>query len=344
MSEKKDSISFLIYFKHTYGDQLEKILRVKRPDSIFDITLAMSGGDGQDTYTISTEFVNDSIFKKTFKHEQTEKDNTHLMAYGIDSIITTYKYNMGFDLKEIKKDSFHIYKELPIFHKNLIGKSFKVRSLPFEINGLNCQWEYIVRYSESINSKSEKILVDLLGQKLVEFTTERVLLDLDLDQFYFVYNPIDLSSLDYNKNIFRNKARKAMYSYTNDSTDINLDGHYDFKFFTESAGGGANESYLTYLFHPELRVFELSEIFSGANLTFDADKNRISTWGKSGVDNYFYRYINLKPNRKDIEFIETAHRYGDTIFYEKNVDSVVVLKKKLLLDNTDGWESWLERN
>nr|WP_299338171.1 DUF1573 domain-containing protein [Allomuricauda sp.] len=112
LKEHMDSVSFLMYYRHTYGDQLEKIVRVKRKDTIFDVALAVIGGDGQDTYATSAEFINDSIFKTTNTKETTVADNANLMAYRIESIVTKYRYNQQLDLREFSKDTFNYRTEI----------------------------------------------------------------------------------------------------------------------------------------------------------------------------------------------------------------------------------------
>ena len=174
-----------------------------------------------------------------------------------------------------------------------------------------------------------------------------MLLDLDLEQFHFIYNPINIDILDHNNFTNRTTGKyvtyPAPYSYTNESLDVNRDGKFDFKFLTERAGGGANESHITYLFNPNSKSFEFSELFSGMNLEYNFEKNRISGFGKSGVNNYYYRYINLKSNKKEVAFIETVQHYGDTIFYKKLVEDKIIEEKKVVLGEYENFRDHLER-
>lgn len=99
---------FLIYYKHSSGDQIEKILRIDYQNDFKEIVLAMLGGDSF-TETISTEFVNDSIFKKTYIYSESNHETGQELEFSMDSVITTLKYDKSFDMKEIKKDSVRVY-------------------------------------------------------------------------------------------------------------------------------------------------------------------------------------------------------------------------------------------
>ncbi|MEM1336308.1 MAG: DUF1573 domain-containing protein [Bacteroidota bacterium] len=112
LKEQTDSVFFLMYYRHTYGDQLEKIVRIKRKDTVFDLTLSMIGGDGLDSYAKSTEFVNDSIFRVTSIESIALADDTYYMVDWIESIVTKYIYNQKLDLKEISKDTFNYRSEV----------------------------------------------------------------------------------------------------------------------------------------------------------------------------------------------------------------------------------------
>lgn len=103
---KKIEPQFIIYYKHSYGDQLEKFLRIQNKDRSTDFILAMKGGDSF-TEKINTEFINDSIFKKTIVFIESNNETGKNLEFSVDSIITTYKYNKLFEFKEIEKDSIH---------------------------------------------------------------------------------------------------------------------------------------------------------------------------------------------------------------------------------------------
>ena len=101
---------FKIYYKHSYGDRLEKILRIQNKHKFTDLVLAMEGGDSF-TERIFTEFINDTIFKKTSMLIESNHETGNDLEFSVDSIITIYKYNKSFDFKEIEKDSTHYFRK-----------------------------------------------------------------------------------------------------------------------------------------------------------------------------------------------------------------------------------------
>jgi hypothetical protein len=331
LKEEIKGISFLIYYKHKYGDQLEKILRIKKKGLFTDITLSMTGGDGQDTYRLSSEFVNDSIFVKTYIHKITAIDNNHLMAYSTDSIVTSYKYDSKFNFTEINQESLNIYEECPTYYKELKGKTFKTWSSPFTINDLKYRWEYEVKYTDETDEESAELVVSIISQKLINMETRTSVLDLDSPEFFAA--PKNISKLE-----------NHIYPlFQNDLIDVNKDDYVDIQIVTEIAGGGANTSYASFLFDPTKKIFEYTPLFSGENIHYDLSKNRIAAFMKSSVMDYYYKYINLKPNRKEIDFVENVHHYEDTIFYEKVVNGKVIRKKKFTVSEYENVEQFLER-
>lgn len=328
-----DSIYFKIYYNISFSDQLEKLVRIKRKDTVFDLTLALTGGDGGQTWRQDLEFKNDSIFQVTRIFIETAIDNTHLMAYTTDSIIRKYKYDDRLNISEIKKDSFHIYKQQPIYHKNLKDKIFKTWSDVFTINEIKCQWEYEVKYTDETNENSKEPFVNLISQKLLSWKTKELLLELDLSKFVYI-PPKSISELEYNK---------YPDSSIDKLIDVNSDNYIDFQFMTEHAGAGANIAYATYLFDSKNQKFEYSEVFSGYNIEYDSRTNRTSSFMKSGVGDYYYRFKNLKENRKDVDFIENVHHSNDTIFYTKMINEKIVKEKKIVLGEYENWVEYLER-
>jgi len=332
LKKQIDSIEFQIYYKTSYGSQLEKLVRINRRDTVFNLTLAIYGSDGGQNFKESTEFLNDSIFQAITVHTETAIDNTHLMAYEIDSIVKYYEYDEKLNFKQIKTDSFHIYKKYPTYYKELKDKVFKTWSDIFTINEIKCRWEYEVKYTDETNENSKYPLVDLISQKLINYDTKELLLDLDLSQ-YIDIPQISISRLEFND--------YPQSSFDN-IKDINADGYHDIQFITERAGNGANEYYTSYIFNPDKRTFTYSEVFSDYNIVYNEEKNRLSSYSKAGYRNYYYRFINLKKNKIDIDFIEDIHHYLDTIFYSKKINSKIIEEKKIVLEYED-WEIYLER-
>jgi hypothetical protein len=321
LKKQVDSISFLVYHKHQYGDELSKILRVKRKDTVFDLTLAVEGGDGNDHYEIETEFINDSIFvsKNTASSGDIvySKNNGYESVYEYYYVIRTrkYLYDKMLNLKLIQADTISYTKQLTYKNRKLTNELKISRSEPFTINNIKCYWEYAYKANDSIRKTDFK----LFGQKLRDFKTREILLDLDLSKF-----------IDF-------------FPYYWDKVDVNKDGNTDIQFTTEIAGVGANTGFASYIFDSTKKIFEYSDIFSGYNVDYDSEKNRISTFGKSAVNDYYFTIKNLKNNRREIDFIERVRHYEDTIFYEKIINGKIVEENKVVLGEYENWEQYLER-
>lgn len=112
LEEEIEGLSFQIYYRHFYGNQLEKILRVQRADTVFDITLAGKYSNGSDGSTLSTEFRSDNRFREVRSKTQMIKDDPHFMAYYIDSVGTFYNYNHRLDLTKNTEFSSRYYQEI----------------------------------------------------------------------------------------------------------------------------------------------------------------------------------------------------------------------------------------
>lgn len=196
------------------------------------------------------------------------------------------------------------------------------------INNIKCNWRYLVQPLDSVNRKVkvfQKSLISVKKNKTLFSTATWV----DNN------NPnIPITTIDNLKN---------NDSFNLECIDINLDSFCDLQTITERAGAGANIAYSTYLFDPENILFKFSEEFSGYNIEYDLEKNRISSFMKSGVDNYYYSFKNLKENKKEVDFIETVHHYGDTIFYKKRIKDKTIEEKKVVLGEYEDFLGHLER-
>ncbi len=319
LKKQIDLISFSIYYKHQYGDQLEKILKIKKKNSNFDLILAMEGGDSF-SHNISTEFINDSTFTSTYVHKEGDiissknNGNESVYEYYYETIISKYHFDKELIFNVIRRDTTN-YTQRLFYENNKLIKELKIsKSEPFIINTIKCYWEYVYTANDSIRKTDFKII----GQNLINFKTRKKILDLDFSKF-----------------------NEPNHNW--DKLDVNKDGSLDFKFMVEHAGAGANIAYATYLFNTKNKQFEYSEIFSDYNVEYDSEKNRISSFMKSGVGNYYYRFKNLKDNRKDVEFIETIHHSVDTIYYTKLINEKLVKEKKIVLGEYENWRKYLER-
>jgi len=195
-------------------------------------------------------------------------------------------YDDRLNFYEVKKDSFHIYKEYPTYHENLKGKVFKTWSDFFILNGIKCRWEYEVKYTSKTNENSKVMLVNLVSQKLNTWKTNRTILNLDLSLF----------PVQYPKNV----SRLEFHDFEPQDFDINIDGYTDFQFY-DGVQGGANHEYFVYLFNPNTQKFEFSKELTGGSM---ADKGielnkekRIAYYsGKSGGGLYGFRRMHFNSD------------------------------------------------
>lgn len=329
-----EDINCQVYYKISFGDQLEKLVRVHRNDTIFDLSLALIGGDGGQAWYEDTEFLNDSIIQKTCVFKETMIDNQHLMVYATDSIIKKYHYNHEFDLRMIKIDTFHYVQTYPIYHEDLKDSTFKVWSNVFTINGLKCRWEYEVRYTNETTVKSKEILVDLVSQKLVKWPIHETILDLDLALFP------DLTS--------KKMANLESNNYEPLNFDVNFDGHTDFQ-FRDQIKGGANHMYFVYLFNSKMQRFEFSKVLSGGSIADGGielnQAKRMATYSANGSGGlyqykqvYFDAYGGVEyQERFWNEYVERSNSDGVAynFYYEKDKNGTIVesLKERKIIEN-----------
>jgi len=209
---------------------------------------------------------------------------------------------------------------------------YNIRGSHFSINNLNCYWQYSV--STHPNHKNPNFNTRIHHQNLVRVKTGEILFSTD--------NAIDNNN--YYNLYHEPKSLKIAKEYNLICSDINYDSYCDYQVVTERAAVGANTSYATYLYDPKMKMFEYSELFSGANVAYESDKNRISTFLKGSVLEYFFEYINLKENSREIEFSEQIHQLGDSITYKKLINNQVVKLKKTVTDASGNFHHLLERN
>jgi hypothetical protein len=208
----------------------------------------------------------------------------------------------------------------------------KVEGAEFKINDIDCKWEYLVQ--PIINDNKH---LKIIWQKLTAISENRVLLNTN--------NWVENNNPYYAKPTLEDLKKKE--SYNLECVDINHDDYCDFQIVTERAAAGANINYRTYLFNSNKKRFEYSELFSDYNIKYNSEKNRISSFMKSGHGNYYYVFKNLKSNKEELEFSEYVNFHLDSIIYKKVVDDAIVKKRKIILsDDEDPWnfENLLERN
>ena len=193
-----------------------------------------------------------------------------------------------------------------------------VKGLTFTINGLSCYWNYTV--NRIARKKNPEYNARILYQDLTLQGTDSIL-------FKAITSPDD-----YNQ-YYRLVDLEGHTSYNIDCKDINKDSWCDYEILFERAAAGANTTTTAYLFNPATRRFELSELFSGTNIEYDSAQNMIKTFWKMSVNDYVYTHTFLKPNKREVAYIEEEHHDGDSITYTKMVKGKVVSKRKVYEDD-----------
>lgn len=220
----------------------------------------------------------------------------------IDTISKNIPNNENVKTLQIKKDSI-----------------FLVKALPFEVNGIKCYWEYKIKESD------HNMLI--LNQKLKSVASSSILFETTNE------DNNSNKTLKYNDIAYI----KTHQLYNLECEDINIDGFCDFKILIERAAAGANETYDVFLFNPKNKKFEYSKVFSGTNVEYDKEKNRISFMWKMGARSYSFGYANLKKNKRDIAFFEDIHQDQDTIVYTKSIGKKIIERKKVVLKKEE-WQ------
>ncbi|MGC1204760.1 MAG: hypothetical protein WA839_07730 [Flavobacteriaceae bacterium] len=216
------------------------------------------------------------------------------------------------NFNEIKTDSIHTQQEAHDYIENIKEEIYKTRDSSFEINNINCFWEYEI--SSMTNNENSK---QLISQKLINQKTNESILDLDLSLFL---NPLNNSKP---KNI-----------------DINFDNYTDFQ-FSDDFIGGPNQEYSVYLFNSRLKKFQYSEGLSGVSLgegiELDKEKRIAYYSGKSGGGLYSSRrvHFNLDGSLKyeerfwneDLDyysFKDSINHYKYAFYYLKQKNNVTI--------------------
>jgi hypothetical protein len=221
----------------------------------------------------------------------------------------------------------------PIQIKN--DSIFLVKALPFEVNGIKCYWEFKVNKVGQGDKYGNNILI--LYEILRIVSSDKILFE-TANEIENSNNLHSIKTIDY---------LKTHSTYDLECEDIDLDGYCDFKILIERAAAGANETYEVYLFNPKNKKFEHSEIFSGTNIEYDSEKNRISTMWKMGGGIYAYGYLNLKKNKKAVDFFEEIYQNQYTIRYTKSIGKKIIKRKRIIMKSFETQEDYqylLERN
>lgn len=202
---------------------------------------------------------------------------------------------------------------------------FLVKALPFEVNGIKCYWEFKVKQVKQGDKYGNNILI--LNEILRIVSSDKILFE-TANEVENSNNLQNIKTIDY---------LKTHSTYDLECEDIDFDGYCDFKILIERAAAGANETYEIYLFNPKNKKFEYSRLFSGTNVEYDKEKNRISFMWKMGKGNYSFGYVNLKKNKREIAFFEEIRQEQDTIVYTKSIGKKIIARKKVVLKKEE-WQ------
>lgn len=280
-----------LYYKTQFGDEIQKVVRVAHNNSVYDIILAMIGGDS-DSYELSSEFVNDSIFITTQVNGETIVDDNERMVYAYDSIIKKYNYNQFIELQLIEQDTFNYEKEYYSEFNIRKGKQ-RFYSKPIQINNITCHW--VTELELYFDDKKQVQKAKNLSRKLVNSTTKKVLLNSETD--VIVQNSID-----------------GFETLADHFYDFNFDGYLDFSIYNYIKSGASNSFYDNFLFNPKTKHFEYSEELSGAEITIDKKLRTAHFFYKSGINNHLSKTIYYDEKGK--------------VRYEENLKTEDVLDKK----------------
>ncbi|HEY0091539.1 MAG TPA: hypothetical protein VGB43_03540 [Flavobacterium sp.] len=311
-----DNLQFQIYFTHKYGDELSKILRIKKPHSFEDVLLARNGGDSEN-YELWTEFVNDSIFVETELYMETAKDETSVVSYKYDSIVKNFSYDREFRFKQTSKNTFRFTDEYKLFGKEWKKQHRVISGTPFKLNDRIVSWEFKVKYSYDEKGK-QSLTVDF-GKALIDTISKKIILQ-------SVVENVDKRNLDYAE---RNE----------NFLDVDFDGNLDYTSLDNASSGSAGAFTNIYIYNSSKGEYEFSETFSGYNLTVDHKNRTITTTSKSGYGNYFVKVIHL-GKKSEILYLESCQsKYHSNeqkaeLNYQKSQNGKVLSRKAKTVDLT----------
>lgn len=269
------NFSTQLYYKTQFGDEIQKVVQITHNDTIREIILAMIGGDS-DSYELSSEFINDSIFITTQVNGETIVDDNERMVYAYDSIIKKYNYNQFIELQLIEQDTFKFEKE---YYSEFNKRKEKQRSYsnPFKINSITCHW--VTELELYFDDKKQVQKAKNLNRRLVNSITKKVLLNTD-------------------KDVIIGNISNGFDSLTENFIDFNFDGYLDFSIYNYNKSGASNSFYDNFLFNPKTKQFEYSEKLSGGEIKIDKKLRTAHFFYKSGINNHLSKTIYYNENGK----------------------------------------------
>lgn len=188
--------------------------------------------------------------------------------------------------------------------------SFLKNSTPFEVNGVECFWEF-----ELIVFEGEPGGTGIA--KLLNYSTNEILLE---DEDY------------YGPEVFENLSEEE-FDFGGQFRDVNFDGLDDFTIPSRIGSGSGGSVSNVYLFDKENNRFEFSEKLTGGGLEINEEEKTVSTYWSMGIPWNAEQIVHFdKEGKGHIEFTETITREmipGDSTdllktTYEKKVDGKIV--------------------
>ncbi len=318
MSKNTRDFFTQLFYRKKFGDQIEKVVQIHNYDSISEITLAMIGGDS-DSYSLSSEFVNDSIFTQTLVTRETIKDEANLMGYAFDSIITTFKYNDTFKLDTISKDTFRYEKEyFKRYDKPVENHIFY--SNTFKINNLSCFWQTTIEIHFDDNGKP------LQGKNIT-----RILINKQTKKPILVSMP----------NVIVHNETDFFDPLLDNFKDYNFDGYVDFSMYNFISSGATHAFFDNYLYNPKTKKFDYDRKSAGAEITVDEKLKTVTFYQNLGriYHNETIQYYNQKGTimyEESISEEEQKEKNSDTYFIKKTYTKKVngkIVKKSVSKEN-----------
>ncbi len=195
-----------------------------------------------------------------------------------------------------------------------VQDTVKVKSKVFEVNKLQCYWEYTAE--RLIRATDQEHNLRIIQMQLKEAGNNHVL--------FAPENSPDLSNSFYGFTELENNG-----DYVISCEDKNADSWCDYEILFERAAAGANTSTNVFLFDPKSGKFEYSQLFSGTNMEYDKDKNMIKTFWKMSVDDYVLTYTYLTADKKAIDYIIEEQYETDSVTVVKKRDGKIVSRRKV---------------
>ncbi|MBK8417116.1 MAG: hypothetical protein IPL22_22910 [Bacteroidetes bacterium] len=195
-----------------------------------------------------------------------------------------------------------------------VQDTVKVKSKVFEVNKLQCYWEYTAE--RLIRATDQEHNLRIIQMQLKEAGSNHVL--------FAPENSPDLANTFYSLTELENNG-----DYVVICEDKNADSWCDYEILFERAAAGANTSTNVFLFDPKSGKFEYSQLFSGTNMEYDKDKNMIKTFWKMSVDDYVLTYTYLTADKKAIDYIIEEQYETDSVTVVKKRDGKIVSWRKM---------------